>query len=61
MSRLVIPPGARLHMLVWRAHPSAPGDPGGRAARAIDGCPISFGDRFDTWAEAIAAAIARTS
>lgn len=57
--RLDIRPGDRTHMLVWRAHPTAPGDPGWRAWWAINGVPLRFGRKFPTWREAMDYATSR--
>lgn len=57
MGRIAIRPGDRFHMLIWRVHPSSKGDPGWRAARAVNGVTISFGVRFDSWEDAIAYAL----
>lgn len=45
--RLAINPADRVHMLVWKGR----GD--WLAAPSINGCPINFGQRFDTWSEAM--------
>lgn len=53
MARIAIHPGDRQHMLVWRAHPTWEGDPGWRAARALNGTPTTFGAPFMSWREAM--------
>ena len=59
--RLAIKPTDRVHMLVWRQHPSAEGNPGWRVALAINGCPVEFASRYYTGEQALAAALAETS
>lgn len=59
MGRIVLKPTDRLHLLVWRQYPSAEGDPGWRVALAINGCPVQFGERHYTGAEALTAALGR--
>lgn len=56
MTLIAISATDRLHMTVWRGHPSAPGDPGWCVAPALNGCPIAFAEHFQTAAEALAAA-----
>lgn len=52
MPFITVGPDDRVHFLIWRAHPSAQGDPGWRLAQARNGVPITFGSRFSTWREA---------
>lgn len=50
--RLDIKPADRHSILVWRQYPTGLADPGWRCAEAVNGCPIEFGARFNTWREA---------
>ncbi len=59
MTRLNLRPSDRVHLLVWRQHPSTDGDPGWRVAPAVNGCPIQFGSRYYDGASALAAALGR--
>ncbi len=59
MGRIAFRPTDRLHLLVWRRHPSAEGDPGWRVALALNGCPIEFGERHYTGTAALSAALDR--
>lgn len=58
--RLDIKPTDRKHLTIWRAHPSGEGDPGWRLSPAVNGIPIGFGERFQTWQAAINEAKERT-
>lgn len=53
MTRLTIKPTDRMHMLVWRAHPSMDDDPGWRVAPAVNRVPIRFPSRFYCWESAM--------
>jgi len=59
MGRLYLKPGDEVKMLVWKAFPGSESDMPWRAAPAVNGCVVNFGERFSAWRHAMAYAWAR--
>lgn len=60
MTRVVIKPSDRVHMLVWKQEYMDSGDPHWCTAAALNGCVIESAVRWASWEEALDYALERS-